>query len=201
MKTPFIYIAILATLSLPARSQVLGIFEQGAEELSEYGQQIAALELLLSRQQKGYQIIESGLSSIGSITGDEFTLHQDYFTSLASVNPAINQTPEPAVFLSTESQNLNGLTAALARWRQSRWLTFTDFSYITRMSSVIVTMATLQISAFSALTSNDNLTMTDDRRIVMISQLYSQAQSLYNNSQVFINKVNTLIFNRKASIQ
>jgi hypothetical protein len=201
MKTPFIYIAILATLSLPARSQVLGIFEQGAEELSEYGQQVAALELLLSRQQKGYQIIESGLSSIGSITGDEFNLHQNYYASLAAVNPAITQTPESTAFLSIEPQILNGLTGALDRWRHSQYLTSTDLAYVTRMSSVIAAMATLQLSTFSALTSNDNLTMTDDRRIVMISQLYSQAQSLYNNSQVFINKVNTLIFNRKASIQ
>jgi hypothetical protein len=197
MKTSIFFIALLSAFGLRAQSQILGIFEQGAEELQEYGQQVAALEVLLNRQQKGYQVIESGLSSICSITGDEFNLHQNYYTNLATVNSAITQTPESAAILSTESQILDELSAALTRWRQSPYLSPTDLAFATRMNSVIINMATLQISIFDTLISNNNLTMTDDQRVEMINQINQQAVSLFNYSQSFITSVDLLILDRK----
>jgi hypothetical protein len=197
MKITSLLVALLVTMTFPAHSQIIGIFEQGAEELKEYGQQIAALELLLTGQRKGYHIIESGLSSIGSITGGEFTLHQNYYAGLGAVNPAIALTPKSTGFLSIESQTLNALTAALNRWRQSQYLTSTDLAYVTRVSSFIASTATLRLSTFNALTSNNNLTMTDDQRVGIISQLYIQIQSLYVYLQTFIDSVDFLILNRE----
>jgi hypothetical protein len=197
MKRSILFVALVAGFGISARSQVLGIFEQGAEELSEYGRQIAALGMLLNRQEKGYQIIESGLSSIGSITGDELSLHQNYYSSLGAVNRGITQNPELKAFLSTESQILNGLTAALACWRQSPYLTSTDHSYVTRMSSVIVDQANLQLCIFNALTSNDSLTMSDDIRVEMLFELYAHIRDLCVYAQDFIDAVDILILNRK----
>jgi hypothetical protein len=197
MKTLLILVATLTTLTLPAQSQILGIFQQGAEELSESDQQLAALALLLTRQQNGYHIIESGLTSIDTITGNEFNLHRNYYTSLATVNPAITQTPESTAFLSIESQIINESSAALSRWRQSQYLTSSDLAYVTRMSSVIASIATLQLSTFNMLTSNSNLTMTDDQRVEMIYQNDQQARSLFNFYQSLITSVDLLILDRR----
>jgi hypothetical protein len=197
MKTSFLLVVLFVCFELSARSQVLGVFEQGAEELREYGQQIAALGLLLDRQEKGYQVIESGLSSIGSITGGEFGLHQEYYAGLGAVKPVIGQSPDVTAFLSMESQMLHGLTAALSRWRQSQYLTATDLAFVTRMSSVITNAATLQLSIFKGLTSNGNLVMSDDQRVEMMGRVYAYNRRLCVCSQAFIDGVEFLILNRK----
>ena len=197
MKTLIILVATLTTLNLPVQSQILGIFEQGAEELSEYGQQIAALELLLTSQHNGYQIVVSGLNSISTITGTEFGLHQSYYSSLSVVNPAITQSPGMTTCLSLESQVLTALPTALARWRQSRYLTANDLEYITRISSAITNLAGSQLSTLDTLTADNDFSMTDDQRIKMLTSLYTHIQLLYSYSQSFIDAVDLLLLNRQ----
>jgi hypothetical protein len=196
MKTPLIIIAILTTLSLPARTQILGIFEQGAEELSEYGQQIAALELLLTRQQNGYQIIESGLTAFSSITGDEFTLHRNYYGSLGAVNTVIAQGSEIDECMSLESAVLTTLLPTLQRWRTSKYLRAGELAYINQMTEILTNTASAQITSLSLLLTSGTLMMTDDQRISRITQLYVKFRSVYACSQIFINAVDYLILNR-----
>jgi hypothetical protein len=198
IRTTALILILLTAFSLQPQCQILGIFEQGAEELSEYGQQIAALELLLSRQQNGYQIIESGLTAISNITGIECTLHQNYYSSLVIGNPAITRSPDFDEFLSVQSQISTALATALTRWRQSGYLSSPDLDYITRVCSAIESTMASQLSAFNTLISSNNFNMTDDQRIRMISQAYSKIKFLYFYSQSFIDEVDLLILNRKV---
>jgi hypothetical protein len=193
----FLFVALLVGFDLSARCQVVGIFEQGAEELKEYGQQIAALELLLSGQRKGYQIIESGLSSIGSITGSEFNLHQNYYAGLGAVNPAIIQVPEVSEFLILESSMLANLSTALNRCRKSNFLTSTDIAFIIRMSAIFTNTVSSQIASFNRVLFADSLTLTDDQRITIIDQLDREARSSYTLLQSLIATANLLILNRE----
>jgi hypothetical protein len=197
MKTPSLLIALLFTTTLPAHSQILGIFEQGAEELKEYGQQIAALELLLTRQQKGYQIIESGLYSISSITGNEYNLHQNYYNSLPKVNPSISRSPDLDEFVSIRSLISTDLIDALERWNKSAFLTSNDGNCIISTSANITKMSLSQSVTFMTLTSGDAVPLTDDQRIGMISDLLDEVRSLYAYTQAFIDQVDLLILNRR----
>ena len=54
--------------------------------------QIAANKVYIGYLQKGYSIASKGLSTIGQIKNGEFTLHQDFFNRLLSINPAIKNT-------------------------------------------------------------------------------------------------------------
>lgn len=72
------------------RGQALGgFFEQGATELKEYAEQIAALKVYEGKLKQGYAIVKSGLKGIGNIHGMEYSLHQAYFGNLTAVNPTI----------------------------------------------------------------------------------------------------------------
>jgi hypothetical protein len=196
MKIACFLAALLVTTALPARSQIIGIFEQGAEELRENGQQIAALELLLTGQRKGYQIIESGLSSIGSITGSEFTLHQNYYAGLDTVNPAIAQTGEIAECLSIESSTITALSTATQKWRYSKYLTANDHAYIQRMTAVLTDAASVQLTCLTILLTNDTLTMTDNERLQQIVNVGQQLASISGVGKSFISFTDALILNR-----
>ena len=87
-------VALLLLTSCACRplawSQVLGgLFDQQATELKYYQQQIAYLEIYIGYLEKGYKIAQAGLSEIAAIKKGEFHLHQEFFSALASVSPAI----------------------------------------------------------------------------------------------------------------
>src|ERR1700750_1480750 len=54
-------------------------------------QQIAALQTYIGYAEQGYSIVKSGLNLIGNVKKGDFSLHSDYFKSLANVNPSIKQ--------------------------------------------------------------------------------------------------------------
>lgn len=118
MRIVFLWLVVL--MAGRADGQVLGgIFNQGATELKEYGQQIAALAVMIGKLEKGYQIIEGGEDSIGTSAAAEYGLHQTYFASLTAVNPAVAEMPDVEDILAMESAMVNGMGAAVKRWAAS----------------------------------------------------------------------------------
>jgi len=148
-----------------------GIFEQGAEELKEYGQQLGALSVFAGLQEQGYQIQETGLASIGGITGDEYGLHQAYFGSLAAVNPAVAGMPEVGDILAVEGSMARGMAAGFQRWKASGWLTAADLLYIDQVYSQVCSVGSEGLQELQVVLTADSLTMTDDERMRQIVAL------------------------------
>jgi len=142
-----------------------GIFGQGAEELKEYGQQVAALNLLAGLEGQGYQIQETGLASIGGITSDEYGWHQAYFGSLAAVNPAVAGMPEVGEILAVEGSMVRGMAAGLKRWKASGWLTASELGYFGQVYSQVCTVGSAGLQELQVVLTADSFTMTDEERI------------------------------------
>src|ERR1700726_4220069 len=86
-----------------APAQVLSsFFDQQATELKYGEQQIAYLQLYIGYLEKGYTIAKDGLSAIADIKKGEWTLHQDFFNSLSSINPKLNSYGRIADIISLE---------------------------------------------------------------------------------------------------
>src|SRR5580704_8597036 len=99
IKRAFLF-GLVVLLGCTGRAQFLGgIFDQGATELKEYAEQIAALQVYTGQAEKGYKIVEGGLANIGKINQGELELHQAFFSSLAAVNPKIANMAEVADIL------------------------------------------------------------------------------------------------------
>ncbi len=54
-------------------------------------EQIAALQTYIGYAGKGYSIVTGGLSIIRNIKHGDFNLHNNFFNSISSVNPAIKK--------------------------------------------------------------------------------------------------------------
>jgi hypothetical protein len=73
---------------------------RGAGTLTAHSQTIEAmtaqlieLKLFEHSTAVGYQLMTSGLDSIGQITDNEYQLHQDHFNSLDLINPNLGADP------------------------------------------------------------------------------------------------------------
>src|SRR5450631_2488296 len=102
MKKLFI-LNLIIMISIGASAQGLSnIFNQKAADLKSMGKQIVLLQLYIGWIEKGYNIARSGLTLIGEIKQGEFNLHNVFFSSLSSVNPAIRRYSKVAAIIDYE---------------------------------------------------------------------------------------------------
>jgi|SRR5579872_5111774 len=59
------------------------------QRLQTWLEQLAALQSLQQTIHEGYQLVESGLNTIGDLKTAEYQLHSDYYHSLKMVNPKL----------------------------------------------------------------------------------------------------------------
>lgn len=181
------------------RAQFLGgIFNQGATQLKEYEQQIAAYQIFISKLEKGYQIVETGISDIGSITKGEFTLHQAFFSSLAAINPAIGKMAEVAEILALQASIVEGFTLSLDRWKKGGGLSSGDLGFIGEVYSNICQQGLKDVEELLNLTTASKLTMSDDQRISRIQQLDEQEKNEYVFYQQFSSRTDMLVAQRQG---
>jgi len=83
MKKIFLIGALVGGWTLHARSQTITVMTE----------QLVELKLLEHDTEDGYQVMTTGVDSIGQITYAEYQLHLNYFGSLDLINPNISVDP------------------------------------------------------------------------------------------------------------
>ena len=91
MKLFFLLPALLLTHTTLFSQTVAEWTQQNKTQLRYLAKQIAATQVYIGHIKKGYAIARDGLRFIGDIRDGEFQLHRNYFASLGSVSPAIQQ--------------------------------------------------------------------------------------------------------------
>ena len=72
---------------------LMGAEQMNAQTLTVMAEQLAELKLLERTTADGYQVMGSGVDSIGQITDAEYQLHSNYFGSLDGINPNLGVDP------------------------------------------------------------------------------------------------------------
>lgn len=89
-KTVFVLLVLFTALS-PCKAQTFAEwFAQKKTQKKYLALQIAKLQLYLSYLKKGYQIANTGLTTIGKIKDGDFKLHDLFFSDLLRVKPLIS---------------------------------------------------------------------------------------------------------------
>jgi hypothetical protein len=160
-------------------------------------QQIAALQAYLKIAEKGYQIAEQGLQTIGQIKNGEFNLHSAFVSSLKAVSPTVANMAEVAEVIGLEASMINRFSHKLSSYRQSAWLQPAEVSYINQIYTGLVNNGLECITALANLTTDGELSMTDGERINRIQQMDTEMQRQYRLVQTFTNQTDLLTAQRQ----
>ena len=181
-----------------ARAQFLGgIFSQGTTELKNNAAQIIALQALGATNQEGYEALEAGLTNIGDIHDAEYVLHENYFASLAAVNPQLAAMPEVAVISVTAGTFNPTLTAAVARWNNTGWLTAGELAAMEALNVSMTQQARQELETEQILLTAGELTMSDAERIHAIRKLAQTVTAQFEFIQQLCAEGDLLIANRE----
>lgn len=153
--------------------------QQNSTRLAYYAQQIAALQIYLGEEKKGYGISQAGLNAISGGQQGEYDLHQGYYASWGQINPVIAGMPEVSEIDSLEGMILQRSTGALARYNRDGLLSADELSYIGRVFTRVAAMGMEDVNGLADLLTAGKLQMTDDERMTRIRALDGAMRARY----------------------
>lgn len=156
-------------------------------------EQLAALKMYAGYLKKGYDIVGSGISTVKDIKNGEFSLHNTFFSSLKSVNPAIRKNAKVASIISLQIS----IIQAFKSTRDNDGLEISDNQYILSVKDKVTDDCLDDMEKLLLVITSGRLEMTDNERIERLDSIYERMRDKAAFAQSFINEVNLLIHQRK----
>ncbi|WP_207515942.1 hypothetical protein [Longitalea luteola] len=151
-------------------------FRQRRTQLRYLLNQIAALQVYTDYLQKGYTIVKDGTWLIGDIKQGDFNLHNGYFFSLRSVNPAIRNYSRVAVILSDQATILRHFKELLKFTDGSGQFASTERQYISAVFANVKSASLQNLDDLTRVITSGEMEMKDDERIDFIDRIYGETK-------------------------
>lgn len=158
--------------------------------------QVAANKVYIEYLQKGYSIASKGLTTIRQIKNREFTLHQDFFNALLSINPAIKNWSKVAGIIALQVQIIKQVNKGFNRIKELDQLTPDELVYCHTIIQNLLKDCDQIIQELLMITAQGNWEMKDDERIRRIDQLYGNMQNNYTFCTALNNQMHLLSIQR-----
>ena len=158
--------------------------------------QIAAYQVYATYVERGYAIAKKGLTAIQNIKKGDFSLHDEYFTSLKNVNPKIKLYWKVADIIGLQIKIIQSYHRQKNALRQSEQLTPDEISYCNKLFINLLDGCTNIIDQLILLITDGSLQMKDDERIKWIDVLHADMKDKYVFAQHFTSDANELAIQR-----
>lgn len=185
-------LVMLVALSLWAFSgsaQTWGeIFNQKKTQKKYLLQQIAALQIYIGYAKKGYDIVGGGIHAVKDITNGEFSLHRNFFASLAAVNPAVKNSAAVAEIVNGGL----GIISVLKSWKASE-LNANDWVYVSLVKANLLAECASDLEELFLIITSGKLEMKDNERLGRLEKLRLSMQDKYDFALSFSTDLRMLI--------
>jgi hypothetical protein len=135
-------------------------------------EQIAALQTYIGYAKKGYSIVTGGLNTIKDIKHGDFNLHNTFFNSLSTVNPAIKKYSKVASIIAMQISIAKQITNTIKSCKKSNMLLNSELKYLGAVFNNLLDECAKNLDELFALITNNETQIKDDERIQRIDKLY-----------------------------
>ncbi|KAA9038697.1 hypothetical protein FW778_14210 [Ginsengibacter hankyongi] len=171
-------------------------FRQKKTQLKYLTEQIAALQVYAGYVEKGYKIAKNGLDAIHAIKQGDFSLHDNYFSSLKKVNPAVKAYSKIAAIVAMQINIIKTCHQQKLNMSSSKQFNGNEISYAGTVFENVLNSCTDITDQLIVITTDGLLQMKDDERIERIDHLYNNMQDRLSFVQHFANENNMLAIQR-----
>jgi hypothetical protein len=172
-------------------------FRQKATQKKYLLQQIAGLQIYISFAEKGYQLAQKGLTTISDIKRGHFNLDQDFFKSLALVNPSIKNDPKVKGLMTINRQIQQQYEQTIAWLKQGSHFSQNEMFYVQQVLTAWKDGSIATTNELTDLVTNGKLQLRDDERIKRIDACYKDMQDRFAFGKSFSNELQLLELQRE----
>ena len=188
---------LLVVIALNAHAQNWKEWTQQKKTQIKYlVDQIAALQVYSTIVQKGFDIAKKGLDAIHNIKKGDFSLHEEYFSSLKNVNPKIKSYWKIADIIALQVKIVQTYHQQINAFRQSGQLTSDEISYCNNVLTHLLNGCNEILNQLIDITTDGNVALKDDERISRIDVLHADMEDKYVFVQHFTSEVKGLAIQR-----
>lgn len=159
-------------------------------------QQIAALQAYIKVAEKGYQIAEDGLHTIGDIKNGEFNLHGIFFSSLKTVSSSVKNAAEVAEIIALQISIAQQFSKSVQRYQQTGVLRGDELTYIGKVYSNLLSEGIKDIDALTTILTDGQLEMDDGERLNRIQGIDTDMHAQYGFMKKFTGQTDLLVMQR-----
>lgn len=170
--------------------------QQKKTQIKYLQQQIVALQIYIGYAKEGYNILHRGTDVISDIKKGDFNLHSDYFNSLKSINPNVEQYSKIAEMIAMHKRIIKIYKTTSKKAEQSDQFTTKEISYILRVFASLLNDSFTNINELTDILQPGKFEMKDDERIRRIEILYNDTEGMNIFAQHFSNEINLLSVQR-----
>ncbi|MCS3801074.1 hypothetical protein [Niastella sp. OAS944] len=146
-------------------------FRQSRTQIRYLVTQIGELKVYAHLLQQGYTVAKDGWQLVGDIKNGEFSLHNQYFTSLKQVNPFITEFAHVAEIAALQASIYKRYRKVWAEAQSCGLFTSSDLQLFQNTFSAFIDDVTHTVDELVRVTSSHKLEMSDDERIKRIELL------------------------------
>ncbi|EHQ24669.1 hypothetical protein [Mucilaginibacter paludis] len=197
IKLKAMLVCLLCTVVVSVKAQTFAEwFSQKKTQIKYLTQQIAALEQYGAYIKQGYAISQNGLGSIGGYIKGEYGLHNDYYTSLKTVNPAVKGSSKADSIMSYAAQ----IPVRFDHLKNLTGLDQDNRKYIASVKAKVLDECNKDLSELQLIMTNGDAQMTDDERIKRLNDIDERMKDKYAFTLSFCSQVRTLLLQRQQEL-
>lgn len=196
MKSVLISISIILITCHAKAQGIGGFFTQQENKIKIMIEQIAEYETSLKELKNGYATTQRGLRTIHDLKNGTYALHENYFSSLSQVAPAVRNNPKIKGTADLVQQIISTFDRAVSWQKDKAVLSSDELSAMKNVYSHLLHECNKDLDDLSLVTTNGEMQMTDEERIHRIDSIYADMQSKYKFSCSFTADAYTLANNR-----
>lgn len=197
MKIVVLWMVLVGAGSTCQAQSVEEWFRQKATQKKYLLQQIAGLQIYIGYAAKGYQLAQKGLTTISDIKRGHFNLDQDFFGSLALVNPAVKNDARVKALMTINLQIQQQYEQTIAWLTQGNHFSQNEMFYVQQVLTAWRDESIATTNELTDLVTNGKLQLTDDERIKRIDACYKDMQERSAFGKSFSNELLLLELQRE----
>ncbi|MBT2563774.1 hypothetical protein J7E50_05515 [Pedobacter sp. ISL-68] len=135
-------------------------------------EQIAAVQLYAGYLKKGYEVARSGWNTVSDLANGEFSLHNNFISSLAAVNPAIRKSVKVAEIVAFQLEMMKVFSSLKAE----QGLSLAVFGYIGEVEDKVLSECRDDLDGLFLVMTSGRLEMGDAERLLRLDGIYKAMQ-------------------------
>jgi len=172
-------------------------FRQKKTQIKYLTEQIAALQVYAGYVEKGYKIAKDGLDVIHTIKQGDFSLHNNYFSSLRNVSPNVKAYSRIADIVALQISIVQNCKRERNFMNKTHQFSNNELVYAGKVYDNVLDDCTDIFDELTDIVTDGLLQMKDDERIKRIDKLYDNVKERAAFVQHFGNDNNILAMQRK----
>lgn len=174
---------------------------QKSKELKIQAEMLAKLKLQSIIVKEKNKIDQEGLDNIGNNKNGTYSLYNDYFKSLRTINSSVKESDKAQYIRDVISEIKRFFPLTISRADNSGLYERSEIAYFRQVYDKVVKDCNEIIRNLNAVTNNGEYEMSDDQRMERIDDLHAQMVRTYMFSRKFCTDIENVKRAREQSKQ